>query len=116
MANVVILLIILILFVLGIKETVKHFKGEGGCCGGSSIKPAKKKLKNKITNTYHFKVEGMHCQNCANTVTKAVNDLTGAAASVSLNTKMVKVKCDRAIDADLIITVIAEKGYKATKI
>lgn len=48
MSNVIIIVILSIMILLGIKETVKHFKGEGVCCGGASVKPKKKKLKNKV--------------------------------------------------------------------
>lgn len=35
-----------ILIIIGIHFSVKHFNGEGGCCGGvSSVKVKRKKLK-----------------------------------------------------------------------
>ena len=113
MTNIIIVIILLIMVAFGIRETIKHFKGEGGCCGGSSSKPKKKKLKNKIVRTYSFKIEGMHCGNCANAVTRAINDIDGAAARVALNKKMVKVYCDREIDARVIEEVIRKRGYEA---
>ena len=62
MQNFIIVLFVIIAVFIGLKESVKHFRGEGGCCGGSSIKPNRKKLTGKIIATYTFVVDGMHCQ------------------------------------------------------
>ena len=109
MTNIIILLIMV---AFGIRETIKHFKGEGGCCGGGTSKPKKKKLRNKIVRTYSFKIEGMHCGNCANAVTRAINDIDGAVAKVSLNKKMAIVSCDRELDAHAIEEAIRKRGYE----
>ncbi len=90
MSNVIIVIILLIAVVFGMKETVKHFKGEGACCGGGSSKPKKKKLEGKVVCKYAFRIEGMHCGNCANAVTRAINDIDGAVAKVSLKKKTAK--------------------------
>lgn len=113
MTNIIIVIILLIMVTFGIRETIKHFKGEGACCGGSSSKPKKKKLKNKVICTYYFRIDGMHCQNCANAVSGAINDVDGAVAKVDLNKKMVKVSCDREIDARVIEEAISKRGYEA---
>ena len=112
MSNVIIVIILLIAVVFGIKETVKHFKGEGACCGGGSFKPKKKKLKGKVICTYTFYIDGMHCSNCVNAVTRAINDIDGAVAKVSFNKKMAIVSCDREIDAHAIEEVIRKRGYE----
>ena len=116
MSNVIIVIIMLIAVVFGMKETVKHFKGEGTCCGGGSTKPKKKKLKGKVICTYTFHIDGMHCSNCANAVTRAINDIDGAVAKVSLNKKTAKVICDRVIDAIVIAEIIRKLGYEAVLI
>ena len=36
MADFFIIGILIILIIIGIRFGVKHFKGEGGCCGGGS--------------------------------------------------------------------------------
>ena len=100
-------------WILGLSETIKHFKGEGTCCGGGSTKPKKKKLKGKVVCTYSFYIDGMHCSNCANAVTGAINDIDGAVAKVSLNKKMAKVSCDREIDVLAIEEAIRKRGYEA---
>ena len=113
MSNVIIVIILLVAVVFGIKETVKHFKGEGACCGGGSSKPKKKKLEGKVVCKYAFRIEGMHCANCANAVTRAINDIDGAAAKVSLKKKTAIVSCDREIEAFVIEEAISKRGYEA---
>ena len=46
MENIIIIGVIIILLVVGLRSTKKHFKGEGGCCGGGSkpIEVPEKKL------------------------------------------------------------------------
>ena len=48
MTDAVILVILVIALIYGVKGTVKHFKGEGACCGGGSGtgKAKRKSLKN----------------------------------------------------------------------
>ena len=113
MPNVIIVIILAIAVFFGLKETIKHFKGEGACCGGAGSKPKKKKLKGKVICTYTFYIEGMHCANCANAVTRAINDIDGAVAKVSLNKKTAKVFCDREIDVLAVEEAIRKRGYEA---
>lgn len=111
MQNIIIIGILVVAILLGIKESAKHFRGEGGCCGGGSSKPKNKKLRGKIVKIYLFQIEGMHCQNCANKVTRAINDIGGASARVKLGKKQVKVLCNRQIDPKTIMEVIERIGY-----
>lgn len=112
MANAIIVIILLILICFGIKETIKHFKGEGDCCGGSSAKPRRKKLNGPILHTYTIQIDGMHCQNCVNAVTRAINDIDGASAKVSLKKKMAKVYCNRDVDISIIKEKVRKRGYE----
>lgn len=36
MANAVIILILIVVLLFALNGTIKHFKGEGACCGGGS--------------------------------------------------------------------------------
>ena len=114
MQDAVILLIVVAAIIFGLRGTVKHMKGEGGCCGKTSAKPKKKKLKGKVVHTYVFDIEGMHCSNCVNAVMRTINDIDGVSAKVNLKTKKAVVKCDREVDRNLIIKNIEKRGYKAT--
>jgi len=45
MENFIIIIIIAILVLVGVNSMLKHFKGQGGCCGGGNTYVSKKKLK-----------------------------------------------------------------------
>ena len=45
MADIIIVLIVIILLGLALKGSIKHFKGEGPCCGGGSGNSKKPKTK-----------------------------------------------------------------------
>ena len=34
MIDIIVILVIAVFVLLGVKSTIKHFKGEGACCGG----------------------------------------------------------------------------------
>lgn len=112
MTNLIIIVILVIFIALGLKETLKHFKGEGSCCGGASPKIKKKKLKDKVTQKYLFKISGMHCKHCVNTVTEIINDFDGAAGRVNLSKGEAIVLCDRAVDIEAIKEKIRGRGYE----
>ena len=76
MENYIIIGMIAVIVVIAVISSIKHFKGEGGCCGGGSYKPKRKKLSG-IKYTKKFKVGGMHCEHCKNRVEEAVNDIKG---------------------------------------
>ena len=56
---------ILVLIVVGaVISSTKHFKGEGGCCGGGgSVKVKGDKIKDVVAEKTIY-IEGMHCSNC----------------------------------------------------
>lgn len=83
MENVIIIAVVAVAVAAGIRSTVRHFRGQGGCCGGGNYRPEKKKL-SKVLYRKTFHVEGMHCEHCKNRVEEAVNDIKGAAGRVNL--------------------------------
>ena len=44
MENVIIIAVLAVIVLLAVRSAVKHFRGEGGCCGGGTYKVRKKKL------------------------------------------------------------------------
>ena len=116
MQDAINVLIIVLLVAFGVKESIKHMRGEGGCCGGSSSKPKKKRLHGKEVHRYNIRVEGMHCKHCVNAVTNAINEIEGASAKVSLKKKCAIVRCDREVTIGQIISQIEKRGYSAFKI
>ena len=70
MGNVIMIAVLVVAVLLGVRSSIQHFKGEGGCCGGGGDgKPKRKKLP-KVLFTKTFRVEGMHCDHCKNRVEK----------------------------------------------
>lgn len=114
MENIVIIGIIAIIVLVAARSALKHFKGEGGCCGGGTYKARKKKL-DKVIAKKTFKVGEMSCQHCVNRVMEAVHSIEGASASVNLNKGIVTVEMDRAIADEEIIAVIEKAGYPVSR-
>ena len=111
MENIIIIGIIVVVVAIGIVNTVKHFKGEGGCCGGGSYKPRKKKLPT-VKYKKAFRVEGMHCEHCKNRVMEAVNDIAGISGVVHLKKGEVVVSYAMDVPDEAIRAKIEKVGYK----
>lgn len=115
MENYIIIGIIAVIVVIGVLYTVKHFKGEGGCCGGGSYKPKRKKLSG-IKYTKKFKVGGMHCEHCKRRVEETVNDIKGVAGRVDLKKGELTVSYAEDVDDETIKARIERAGYTVTEI
>lgn len=115
MENHIIIGIIAVIIVIGVIYTIKHFKGEGGCCGGGSYKPKKKKLKNVLYQKT-FKVEGMHCDHCKNRVEEVIGDMKGLAGTVNLKKGELTVSYAEDVADELIKARIERAGYTVTEI
>ena len=116
MVNVIIVLILVVLLSFAVKSSIRHFKGEGACCGGGSgtvktKKPKKKKLDGPVVAKRTVEISGMHCQNCANSVTRALNGIDGVAERVNLHANRAEVLMDRMVDEDELKHAVEEAGY-----
>ena len=110
MENYIIIGIIAVIFVTAVISSIKHFKGEGGCCGGRSYKPKRKKLKGvKYQKT--FKVDGMRCEHCKRRVEEAVNDIKGVSGKVNLKKGELAVSYAEVISDGIIKSKIEKAGY-----
>ena len=115
MENLIIIALLAVLLLYGIRSTMKHFKGQGGCCGGGSAPVQKKKLKNIIAKKTLI-IEGMTCENCKNRVERCINDLEGAAAVVNLRQKKAVVSLAANISDDQLRAVVEKAGYQVVEI
>lgn len=116
MENIIIIAIIAVLAVIGLRSTLKHFKGEGGCCGGRDPVPKQhKELKNVIAKKTMV-IEGMTCDHCKNWVEKSINEIDGAAAKVDLKKKQAVVSLEKEISDDMLRTAVEKAGYKVKDI
>ena len=111
MENVIIIVIVVVAAAAGIRSTVRHFKGQGGCCGGGGYRPGKKKL-SKVLYRKTFQVEGMHCEHCKNRVEEAVNDIKGVAGKVNLKKGELTVSYAEDVADELIKEKIQRAGYR----
>ena len=97
--------------VIAIRSGREHFKGNGGCCGGTVGIVRKKKLSH-IAYRKTFHVEGMHCNNCKNRVEEAVDELDGVAGKVNLKKGELLISYQNEVDDQKIIASIEKAGYR----
>lgn len=121
MSDVIIILILIVILGFAVKSSIKHFKGEGACCGGGSgqvktKRPKKKKLDGPVIGTRTIKISGMHCQNCVNSVTRALNSLDGVSAEVSLKDNSAEVSFDRSVEEDRLRRAVEDAGFEVLSI
>ena len=113
MENYIIIGMIAVIVVIAVISSIKHFKGESGCCGGGSYKPKRKKLSG-IKYTKKFKVGGMHCEHCKRRVEEAVNDINGIAGRVDLKKGELTVSYAEDVADEIIKAKIERAGYTVT--
>ena len=113
MENYIIIGMIAVIVVIAVISSVKHFKGEGGCCGGGNYKPKRKKLSG-VKYTKKFKVGGMHCEHCKRRVEEAVNNIKGVAGRVDLKKGELTVSYAEDTPDEIIKDKIEKYGYTVT--
>ena len=110
-------IILVVILFFAVKNAIPHFRGEGGCCGGSGkeklIKPAKLE---EVIATKVVKIEGMRCENCHRRVQNALNSIDGVNAKVNGDKAEAVVKLGRDIDDNEIKKAVTDLGYKVTSI
>lgn len=120
MADAIIILVVVIILIFALKGSIKHFRGEGACCGGSGsvkTKKAKKKtLHGPVLGRRTIRISGMHCQNCVNSVTNALNDIEGVSAKVKLKDNSAEVSFDRPVDVADLKQAVEKAGFKVVSI
>ena len=120
MADIIIVLIVVVLLGLALKGSVKHFKGEGACCGGGggsiSVDIPQKTLDHPILGKKTVKISGMHCEHCVKAVTEAINKIDGATAQVDLSRNEAVVSYDRELDDEILRRTVRDAGYRVVNI
>lgn len=123
MADIIVIIILVLLIGSAVTYMVKAKKNgvkcigcpAGGSCPSSRQAP-KKKLAGTVVGKRTIKISGMQCQNCVNSVTKALNALDGVAANVNLKNGVAEVSCDRAVDEDDLKHAVEAAGFKVVNI
>ena len=61
--DVIILIIVAVLLLIALYGSIRHFKGEGPCCGGtSSRKSQEKQLMRPVIGRKILRISGMHAK------------------------------------------------------
>lgn len=110
MENIVLILLLIAAAFAALVPTLRHFKGQGGCCGGSDYRVKRKKLKN-VLYTHTFSVEGMHCEHCKGRVEEIINDMEGLAGKVDLKHNTLTISYSRDMATDGIAARLKRAGY-----
>ena len=118
MVDVIIIIIVIIILGFALKGSIKHFKGEGACCGGSheNLNAEEKVLSSPIIGKMTLKIQGMHCDNCVKHVMNAINTIDGASAKVDLQSETAVVSYDRPLHESDLYRVVEEAGYQIVSI
>ena len=83
MVDAIIILVVVVLLIFALKGSIKHFRGEGACCGGGS-----------------------------GSVTNALNAIDGVSAEVSLKDNCAEVSCDRKVDDIDLKQAVERAGFE----
>jgi len=116
-STIVIVVILAVILFFAVKNSIPHFRGEGGCCGGSGkeklIKPEKLE---RIIATKVIKIEGMRCENCNRRVQNALNQLDGVNAKVYGDRAEAVVKLGKDIEDIELEKAVTGLGYRVISI
>lgn len=117
MGTAVILVVLVIVVIFAVKSGIQHGKGEGCCCGGGgSIKEDKKVLTGDIIATKIVTIDGMHCENCKNSIEHQINRIDGASCEVNLKKKIATIQMDKPVDNETIRRTIERLDFKVVDI
>ncbi len=114
--NIVLIVALCVVGFFALRNTIAHFKGEGGCCDYGSVIVKKPKKLQHVIETKVISIEGMHCANCHAKVQNALNGLDGASAKVNGRKKQAVVKLEKHMDDTLIRNAVNSLGYHVSSI
>lgn len=116
MENIIIIGILLVILVIAILRTKKHFKG-GGCCGsGCSTVRSRKQLTQPKIGEKVLIIEGMHCENCEVRVENGLNRLEGVVCKANCKKKTATVAYSKEVSDMLLKETVEKLGYTVTEI
>ena len=116
MLDYLIIAVLLVIVLIAVFRTQRHFKG-GGCCGSASstIRDKKSLTEPKIGEKV-LTVEGMRCENCEIRVENALNRLENMSCKVRWKKKTAIVSYSKDISDDLLKETVERLGYRVTQI
>lgn len=119
MVDIIIIAIVVVLLGFALKGSIKHFKGESPCCGGSSSlidDAGDKTLEGPVIGSKTLKISGMHCENCAKNVRNALDKIEGVVADVDLEADTARVSYDREINETDLKNAVKAAGYEVVAV
>lgn len=117
MGTMIIVAVLILMIVYAFRGSLKHFKGEGGCCGGANPAPRIKKQKlGQIAAVKRIVIEGMTCEHCKRSVENALNSLNQVNAKVNLSKKEAVVKLGTAVSDEVLKEAVEKAGYEVVSI
>ena len=78
--------------------------------------PERKKLTGEKIAEKIIYIEGMHCDNCKNSVECQINRIDGAVAKVNLKKKLAVVEMDREIAEEELVAAVERADFKVLRI
>lgn len=116
MENYIIIGILVVVVLIALVRSRKHFKG-GGCCGstGNTIRSKKTLTEPKIGEKI-MTIEGMTCENCEARVENALNRLDGVAAKVNWKKKSAVISYSTQVSDEVLKDAVERMGYQVTGI
>ena len=123
MADIIVTIILVVLIGGAVTYIVKAKKSgvkcigcpAGGNCPGSGKLP-KKKLDGPVAGRKTMQISGMNCAHCAMDVTRALNQIDGVRAEVSLAKGRARITFDREIDDAELISAVETAGFQVESI
>ena len=114
MANYVIMAALAVVILLALRSALKHFRGEGGCCGGGAAPaPSFKAPDADMNESFTIKIGGMKCANCAARVQAAINTIDGVSARVSFSEGTAVVRARSQSQETAVRQAVVKAGYQA---
>lgn len=115
----IVVLVFAICLALAVRAAIRHFRGEGGCCGGGGCAespPAPDKQIGAAVDRRELVLDGLHCMKCIARVKSALEAIPGVAAEVTLEPQRAIVSMDREVpDADLH-KAVEDQGFRVVSI
>lgn len=113
-ATIVIIALLVVIGFFAVRSSIKHFKGEGDCCGGGGGNEIeiKKPLSEPEIGTKTVKISGMHCDNCRIRVQNSLNRIDGVSADVDLKKKEATLDLSREVTDNEIRRAVENAGYE----
>ena len=112
LSDIVIVAILAVAVFFGIRNMIRHAKGEGDCCGGGSgVRLMKPKKLEKVIATKTIYIEGMFCDNCSGRVHNALNSIDGVNAKVLRSKGRATVKLGKEVSDETLKKAITDLGY-----